>query len=182
VSRGLTSFARKNFNHIASVMVPARAIPTCHAPRTRLYVRIAMRTIIFPAQPAPFLELIPLLGEIAAGRPGGVEERAEACIPVSFEALEIPKNARCFVLRVKGDSMVGAHIVDGDLVVLELKPPHDGAIVAALIDGEAVLKRYVVKGGKPYLRAENPRYPELAPAQELVIQGVLRAVIRKSGA
>lgn len=60
--------------------------------------------------------------------------------------------------------------------------PHDGAIVAALIDGEATLKRYVLRGGKPYLRAENPRYPELVPAQELVIQGVLRAVVRKAGA
>jgi repressor LexA len=78
--------------------------------------------------------------------------------------------------------MTGAHIVDGDLVILELKPPHDGAIVAALLDGEATLKRYVVRNGRPFLKAENPRYPDLVPAQELVIQGVLRAVVRKAGA
>ena len=78
--------------------------------------------------------------------------------------------------------MSGAHIVDGDLVVLELRPPHDGAIVAALIDGEATLKRYLVRNNRPFLKAENPRYPELVPAQELVIQGVLRAVVRKAGA
>ena len=123
-----------------------------------------------------------VLGLIVAGRPSIAEGRAEACIPVGFEALEIPKNARCFVLEVSGDSMVGAHIIAGDLVVLELRPPHDGAIVAALIDGEATLKRYLVRDRKPYLKAENPRYPELVPAQELVIQGVLRAVIRKAGA
>jgi repressor LexA len=125
---------------------------------------------------------LPLLGEIPAGRPGAAEGRAEACIPVSFEALDIQRNARCFVLKVSGDSMIGAHIVDGDLVVLELRSPHDGAVVAALIDGEAVLKRFVVRNGRPFLKAENPRYPELVPAQELVIQGVLRAVIRKAGA
>jgi repressor LexA len=78
--------------------------------------------------------------------------------------------------------MIDAHIVDGDLVILELRPPHHGAIVAALIDGEATLKRYLVRDGKPFLKAENPRYKELVPAEELVIQGVLRAVIRKSGA
>jgi repressor LexA len=126
-------------------------------------------------------DLVPLLGAIEAGRPGGSSsERIEACIPVSFEALDIPRNARCFALRVRGDSMIDAHIVDGDIVVLELRPPHDGAVVAALIDGEAVLKKYVLQGGKPYLKSENPRYPRLVPAQELVIQGVLRAVIRKA--
>jgi repressor LexA len=66
--------------------------------------------------------------------------------------------------------------------MLELRPPHDGAIVAALIDGEATLKRYFVRHGRPFLKAENPQYPELVPAQELVIQGVLRAIVRKAGA
>ncbi len=138
---------------------------------------------LIPSLVIPPEAMVPmsLLGEIPAGRPGGAEERAEACITVSFEALDIPRNARCFALRVRGDSMINAHIVDGDLVILELKPPHDGAIVAALIDGEAVLKRYMVRDGKPYLRAENSRYKELTPAQELVIQGVLRARGSQSG-
>jgi repressor LexA len=141
-----------------------------------------MAIVLLDAREAKDLVDLPLLGEILAGRPGAAEGRAETCVPVSYEALEIPKNARCFVLKVSGDSMVGAHIVDGDLVVLELRPPHDGAIVAALIDGEATLKRYVVRNGRPFLKAENPRYPELVPAQELVIQGVLRAIVRKAGA
>jgi repressor LexA len=51
--------------------------------------------------------------------------------------------------------------------------------VAALIDGESTLKTYIVKSGKPYLRAENPNYPDLIPAQELMIQGVFKALIRK---
>jgi repressor LexA len=53
----------------------------------------------------------------------------------------------------------------------------NGDIVAALIDGETTLKRFLRKGGKPFLRAENPKYPDLIPARELTIQGVFRALI-----
>ena len=49
----------------------------------------------------------------------------------------------------------------------------------ALIDGETTLKRYVVEHGRPYLKAENPRYPDLIPARELKIQGVMVSLIRK---
>ena len=91
------------------------------------------------------------------------------------------KNA--FALRVRGDSMIGRHIVDGDFVILEHGPdPRNGDIVAALIDGDCTLKTYVVNGGKPFLKAENPKYPKMIPAQELVIQGVFRALIRPAGA
>jgi repressor LexA len=76
--------------------------------------------------------------------------------------------------------MIGAHIVDGDIVVLEdTKEVQDGDIVAAVIDGETSLKRYVVERGRPYLKAENPRYPDLVPARELKIQGVMVSLIRK---
>ena len=76
--------------------------------------------------------------------------------------------------------MVGAHIVDGDTVVLELKPAHDGAVVAALVDGESTLKRYFMRRGVPYLRAENPLFPDVIPARELVIQGVVVAAFRRT--
>jgi repressor LexA len=56
---------------------------------------------------------------------------------------------------------------------------HNGDIVAALIDGETSLKRYVVERGRPYLKAENQRYPNLVPARELKIQGVMVSLIRK---
>ena len=76
--------------------------------------------------------------------------------------------------------MIGAHIVDGDVVILEdAKEVHDGDVVAALIDGETTLKRYVVERGRPYLKAENPRYPNLVPARELKIQGVMVSLVRK---
>ena len=83
-------------------------------------------------------------------------------------------------LRVRGDSMIEAHILDGDIVILEdRKDVQNGDIVAALIDGETTLKRYVTEHGRPYLKAENPLYPNLIPARELRIQGVLVSLVRK---
>jgi len=52
-------------------------------------------------------------------------------------------------------------------------------VVAALIDRESTLKTFAIKNGRPFLRAENPDYPDLHPAHELLIQGVLVALIRK---
>jgi repressor LexA len=80
---------------------------------------------------------------------------------------------------VTGDSMVGAQIADGDTVILVKRTARDQDIVAALIDGEVSLKRYTVKKGRPYLKAENPLYPDLIPAQELVIQGVMVGLVRR---
>jgi repressor LexA len=70
--------------------------------------------------------------------------------------------------------------VDGDTVVLEHgRVPRTGDVVAALIDNESTLKTFVMNRGRPFLRAENPRYPDLVPAGELVIQGVVVALIRR---
>lgn len=75
--------------------------------------------------------------------------------------------------------MIDAHICDGDTVILEKREPKAGDIVAALIDGETTLKRYVVEGGRPFLHAENEQFPDLIPVQELVVQGVMVALLRK---
>lgn len=76
--------------------------------------------------------------------------------------------------------MIDAHICHGDTVILEVREPRKGDIVAALIDGETTLKRYLVENGKPFLRAENADFPDLIPARELVIQGVLVGLLRKA--
>jgi repressor LexA len=124
---------------------------------------------------------IPLFGSIPAGLPQGREQEAEGCVSVDVESIGYQPTRNAFALRVTGDSMIGRHILDGDFVVLEHGPePRHGEIVAALIDGESTLKTYVVKNGKPYLKAENPKYPDLLPAQELMIQGVLKALIRRT--
>jgi repressor LexA len=124
---------------------------------------------------------IPLYGSIPAGIPQAREQEAEGCISVDVETVGYKPTRNAFALRVTGDSMVGRYILDGDFVVLEHGPePRNGQVVAALIDGASTLKTFVVKGGKPYLKAENPKYPDLIPAQELMIQGVLKALIRRA--
>lgn len=124
---------------------------------------------------------IPLLGSIPAGFAQGREQEAEGCVSVDIETLGIRPSARTFALQVRGDSMIGKHILDRDVVVLEHgMTPRPGDVVAALIDNESTLKTFLLQRGKPFLRAENPKYPDLIPATELVIQGVMVALIRKS--
>jgi repressor LexA len=138
------------------------------------------RNIRLPDQttpPANFYR-IPLLGMIPAGLPDGLEQQSDRCISVDPDTIELPRSARTFALEVRGDSMTGAGIFDRDIVVMELAEPRHRDIVAALIDGDVTLKRFLVQRGRPFLRAENPNYPDLIPAQELVIQGVFRALIR----
>ena len=124
---------------------------------------------------------IPLFGSIPAGPPQAREQDAEGCVSVDVASLGYQPTRNAFALRVTGDSMIGRHILDGDFVVMEHGPePRNGQVVAALIDGASTLKTFVMKGGKPYLKAENPKYPDLIPAQELMIQGVFKALIRRS--
>jgi repressor LexA len=124
---------------------------------------------------------IPLFGSIPAGIPQVREQDAEGCVSVDIQTIGIKPTRNTFALRVSGDSMIGKHICDGDIVVLEFGPePRHGQIVAAYIDGASTLKTFLVKNGKPYLRAENPKYPDLIPAQELTIQGVFKALIRRA--
>ena len=122
---------------------------------------------------------IPLLGSISAGLPEQGEQDPEGCVSVAIESLGFKPTRNTFAVRVRGDSMIGRHLLNGDIIVLEHGPePRHGQIVAALVDGASTLKTFLVKGGRPFLRAENPKYPALIPAQELVIQGVFKALIR----
>lgn len=130
-----------------------------------------------PVETAKLLS-IPLYGTISAGLPVSTEQESAACLTIDADTLELPASARTFALRVRGDSMVNAGILDGDSIILEFRDPQHGDIVAALIDGETTLKRFLVKNRRPYLKAENPKYPDLIPAQELVVQGVMVALLR----
>lgn len=126
----------------------------------------------------PILD-IPIYGQIAAGMAETVDQEDEGIVTVDASSIGVNKGQRVFALKVRGDSMIGAGINDGDLVVLEIKEPRHGDVVAALIDEETTLKRYVFSHGKPHLKAENPQFPNLIPVRELVIQGVMVALIRK---
>src|SRR5205809_7673564 len=137
------------------------------------------RALITPVQKVRITD-IPIYGQIPAGMSALTEQTIEGHVSLDARSANTQKNRGTFALRVRGDSMIGAHIVDGDIVILEdTKEVHAGDIVAALIDGETTLKRYVVERGRSYLKAENPRYPDLRPAQELRVQGVVVSLIRR---
>lgn len=144
-------------------------------------VRLAgkARAVIFPEElEREEIVDIPLYGSIAAGMAEAMEEEKEGCISIDIASLGIPRNSRTFALKVRGESMIDAHICDGDTVILEFREPRHMDIVAALIDGETTLKRFIMEKGRPYLRAENADFPDLIPARELVVQGVLVGLLR----
>lgn len=119
----------------------------------------ASRTLVLPAQKGSRrVETagIPLLGRIAAGAPITAVEHHEDTIPLRPDWLGAA-GQEVFALRVRGDSMINAHIVDGDLVLVRKQDTAgSGDIVAAMLDGEATVKRFGREGGAVVLRPEHP--------------------------
>ncbi len=122
---------------------------------------------------------VPLVGLVPAGMPLLAEENIQRFVHVPGHLLR--SRANYFALRVQGDSMVDACILDGDLVIVRAtNTANDGDIVVALIGDEATVKRLRSRSGQKYLQAENPDYPDIFPEQEWTIQGVVEALIRES--
>jgi len=119
-----------------------------------------------------------VLGNVQAGFPSPAEEELRDTLDLDRYLIERPEQT--FLVRVTGDSMIDAGIREGDLVVVERgRTPAPFDIVVAQVDGEWTMKYYDKTSGKPLLRAANPKYPPIQPARELVIGGVVTAVIRK---
>src|ERR1041385_4659858 len=124
----------------------------------------------------PRVVSVPIYGAIPAGLPQDTGQEEEGCVLIDVETLGIKPTARTFGLKVRGDSMIGKHIMDGDLALIEHGvEPRSGDVVAALIDGQVTLKTFLMQRGKPYLRAENPRYPDLIPQDNLQDRGGMGA-------
>lgn len=118
---------------------------------------------------------VPLLGTVAAGLP----ILAHECIEdyVTFDSPH-SDNSNLFALRVKGDSMVGAGILDGDIIVARQTPVADnGDIVVALIGDEATVKRLLRQNGQVELHAENPDYAPIIE-REVSLLGKVVACLR----
>ncbi|MEN8213114.1 MAG: transcriptional repressor LexA [Pseudomonadota bacterium] len=131
-----------------------------------------------PPFPDASLEQLPMLGYIAAGQPIEAISNPESIGIPSW--LHCPGN--CYVLGIKGDSMIDAGIFDGDRVIIEQRDhADDGEIVVALIDGcEATLKRLQQTPQEVILHPANPAMEARHYAHDRVqIQGVLRGQMRK---
>lgn len=121
---------------------------------------------------------IPLLGSVTAGFPVDVEEEMKEAI--NLDNYLVNKKENTFMLEVDGNSMIDAHIADGDMVLVE-KTDHakDGDIVIANVDGEFTMKYFKKDGNKVWLEPANKDFKPIYPKQYLNINAVVKAVIRK---
>lgn len=127
-------------------------------------------------QPPPARPLrLRILGTIAAGRPIEALEEAEE---FEFGQL-VPDPDSCYLLRVRGKSMIEDHIDDGDLVVVQHRQTaRNGEIVVAVVDGEeATLKRFYMENGRVRLQPSHPTMKPIYPSK-VQIRGVVRGVVR----
>lgn len=124
------------------------------------------------------VDYLPLLGSIAAGKPIFAEENIQNYVPVSAQIMGNTKGQ--FLLKVKGDSMSGDHIIDGDTIVVRIQnTAENGDIVVALVGNEAVVKRFYRRDdGTIELRSSNPLYEPIIAENSLMIQGRVIAIYR----
>ena len=119
-------------------------------------------------------------GSVVAGFPSPAEQYQET--PLDLNELLVKRPAATFFVKVQGDSMSGAGINDGDLLVVDRSlRPADGDIIIASVDGDFTVKRYRSKGGKIALEPANPNYPTivLKHGQELDYFGKVTASIHR---
>jgi len=127
------------------------------------------------------LRKVPLVGTVPAGRPVEAVEDAEGMIGVDSGMFP---EADMFALRVKGESMTGAGIRDGDVALVRQTPEAaDGDIVVAVVDGEATVKRFFGREGRVELRAENPEFGDVVvwPGADFRLAGVVAGIVRRTG-
>lgn len=138
-------------------------------------LRVEMSETGVPIAPAS-VEHVPLIGMVAAGGPILATENFEDTLPFPRDLLA---KGTLFALRIKGDSMIDAGILSGDLVIVkQQRNAEEGDIVAALVgDEEATVKRFSRKRGKVFLMPENPAYDPI-PGDDAQILGKVVGVFR----
>ena len=115
---------------------------------------------------------------VHAGLPSAIEDAPADALTIDDYLIERP--SQTVLVRVKGDSMMDAGILDGDLVVVEkAAAAKRGDIVVAIVDGEFTLKTLDLERGRFVLKPENPAYPVIRPEGALEIFGVMVGLVRK---
>jgi repressor LexA len=124
-----------------------------------------------------FTGKIPILGRIAAGRPIDAVENFEGMLPVASDFFS---KGELFALQVKGESMTGDHILDGDMAIIKKQPTvNNGEIAAVAVENDVTLKRFYLKGEKAELRPSNDAYKTIVvPASDVRILGKMVGVLR----
>lgn len=128
--------------------------------------------------PGSIASPVRLLGAVEAGFPSPAEE--ELADTLSLDKLLVQNPEATFLLKVSGDSMSGAGILPGDMVLVDRgEVPKSGDIVIAEVDGEWTMKYLKKRGESVVLLPANPKYQPIKPQKELKIAGVVTAVVRK---
>lgn len=121
---------------------------------------------------------VSMLGLVKAGFPSTAEE--QILDTMSLDDFLIEKKEATYLLEVDGDSMIDAHIADGDLVIAErTNKAKDGDIVIAEVDGEWTMKYYKEKAGRAWLEPANKNFKPIYPTESLTIAAIVKGVIRK---
>ena len=148
--------------------------------RRRVTTGRTSRALTLAERPESVRE-VPILGRIAAGAPLLSEENREGTLPLSAEWVS-GKGEELFGLRVRGENMIGAHIVEGDVVVVRRQDhAQPGDIVVALLDGEATVKRFGRDGQSVILKPEHPTLPPIvvrAGEKDVRILGKVVGLVR----
>lgn len=120
--------------------------------------------------------MLPIVGKVAAGSPITATENVEGEFPVPAD---LARRNGSFMLRVTGESMIDAAILDGDLIVVAPQPDaRNGEIVVAMLDGEATVKRFYRESGRVRLQPENASMQPIY-ADDVTVLGRVEAVYRR---
>jgi SOS regulatory protein LexA len=121
---------------------------------------------------------LPVLGTVSAGFPSPADE--ELTDTLSLDDYLIGNKEATYILKVHGESMLGAGILPGDMLLVERgAEPRDGDIVIAQVDREWTMKFFRRRGRRVFLEAANQDFKPIFPTEELKVAAVVRAVIRK---
>ena len=128
--------------------------------------------------PGPRGAHLPVLGTVSAGFPSPADE--ELTDTMSLDEYLIGNKEATYILKVNGESMIGAGILPGDMLLVERgAEPRDGDIVIAQVDREWTMKFFRRRGRRVFLEAANQDFKPIFPTEELKVAAVVRAVIRK---
>jgi SOS regulatory protein LexA len=126
-----------------------------------------------------FIELPLYLWSVRAGKPVGADDTVEKTLRVPADLVPHPKN--CYLLRVVGNSMERAHILDGDLIIVDhaAEARHNNIVVAS-VNGDMTVKRLFSVGKRLMLLPENPAYKPIVIGEfdHFIIHGVVTGVFR----
>lgn len=170
VSEHFGMSVRAAYEHIKAL--EKKGVLRCDRNRSRAFEIVQDE----PARPAEELLMIPCLGTVAAGIPILSEENVDGYIPLAASALK--KTGEYFALKVQGESMINAGILDGDLAIIrQQNVANNGDIVVAVMEDGITIKRFFREPNRIQLKAENPAFNSIY-TRDLKIVGVLAQIVR----